>query len=356
MGQYQFSKLKEIIDNYSKTDEFSLWKMDVSLDNSQLENIYASLWEIKNGYKKRIFRRDIANSLELMRFLKSTSVLDNYDITGMILAQDVFNQMQKILDSKVEKRIYKKALDKKVKVVRLPKRYASLDSPLNIKSSDDIDGTIQDQHRKILDESLWMKKNVSTLSSLLVSRVNIPVYSSPSQTTSTVSRSSYSKSLSEVQRTTFSTHFTSDASLFEIAYRSGVRDFLDERYSMKMIPNVEYLNGSVLFNLESNKFKLNELVLVDIKSLNLLSRDIKSVSWGAGANIRSTNEYDFRCDNCYESNIYAAIGLNATNVFKEGVFYSLLYGSLKYKAHNKVFYPSLRLGFRHPLYLDLRFQ
>ena len=34
----------------------------------------------------------------------------------MILAQDVFNQMQKILDSKVEKRIYKKALDKKVKV------------------------------------------------------------------------------------------------------------------------------------------------------------------------------------------------------------------------------------------------
>ena len=142
-------------------------------------------------------------------------------------------------------------------------------------------------------------------------------------------------------------HFSSEGALLELAYRSGVRGFLDQRFLYDNESTVEFFNTSVYYDPKNTKVKLKEFTLIDIKSMDSFTVLSPLPSWSLGTNVRAQNEYDFTCTTCYEANLYAAGGISLTP-FKKATTFMMLYANIKYKIeNNKWLYPSLRGGFRY---------
>ena len=73
-----------------------------------------------------------------------------------------------------------------------------------------------------------------------------------------------------IHRALLATHINTEGPILEIAYRSGVRGFLDQRYFYDNESSVEFFNTSVFLNMEDSSFKLNQFTFIDIKSMDSL--------------------------------------------------------------------------------------
>lgn len=356
-GRYQINRFYDVLKLYQKQEDRNLWFFNIEATENQKDSLLALLWEAKNTLDKPYLFFDKNCSYELLSLLYAADIIE--DIRGEF---GIFTMPLETYKKVAEK--YGQGLEEKVFISNISnierqiaqmqpekkrKLYASMSTPKKaMEDTDVLDMNIQLQHRKILKNSLWMSKDFVTLSDLLVYRSNIDTVSNIDREYSVSAKNNLSPLYTNsIHRLLLANHFSSEGALMELAYRSGVRGYLDQRFLYDNESIVEFFNTSIFFDPENSKVKLNEFTLIDIKSMDSFSLLSPLPSWSIGANVRSQNEYDFTCDNCYEANVYGGGGLSLSP-FKNTTTFLMVYANIKYKTeNNKWLYPSLRGGGRY---------
>ena len=356
-GKYQISHFYDVLKLYQKQEDRNLWFFNLKTTEDQKEKLLALLWEAEHALEKPYLFFDKNCSYELLSLLYAADIIG--DIRGefgvFTMPLETYKKVADKYGQGVEEKVFISNINNierqiaQLKPVKKRKLYASMANPkLAMEDTDVLDMNIQLQHRKVLKDSLWMSQDFMTLSDLLVYRSNIDTISNVDREYSVSAKDNLSPLYTNsVHRVLIGNHFSSEGALLELAYRSGVRGYLDQRFLYDNESTVEFFNTSVYFDPENNKVKLNEFTLIDIKSMDSFTTLSPLPSWSIGTNVRAQNEYDFTCGSCYEANFYGGGGLTVMP-FKNATTFMMLYANIKYKTeNNKWLYPSLRGGFRY---------
>lgn len=356
-GYYEISRFYDVLKLYQKQEDRNLWYFDLDVSKEQKENLISLLWEAKSSLYKPYLFFDKNCSYELLSLLYAADMIDDFrgEFGIFTMPLETYKKLAARLTKKTEEKVLISNLnniERQIASMSKNKKrrlYASMGDPKEyLEDIDIVDMNIQIQHRKVIKNSLWMSKDFSTLSNLLVYRAGVKDVSNIDREYNVAAREQLSPlSSNSIHRILVGSHFSTSGGILELAYRSGVRDFLDQRFFYDNESSVEFFNTSIFIQPEDRKVKLNRFTFMDVTSIEPISRLSPMPSWSLGLNGQATNQYDFSCDNCYESNLYGGVGIS-TSFFPHSTAYIMTFASLKYKVtNNKWIYPSLRGGVRY---------